>query len=84
VAFIGLAVAGLFVLRRRREPLDGAVATPGYPVIPFGYLLLTLIMLALLAAHSPREALLGSSITLIGLPVFEWLKRSTLRKTTPI
>ena len=84
VAFIGLAVAGLFVLRRRREPLNGAVETPGYPLTPFGYLLLTAIMLVLLAVHSPREALLGSSITLVGLPVFEWLKRNTLRKTAPI
>jgi APA family basic amino acid/polyamine antiporter len=84
VAFIGLAVAGLFVLRRRGEPLDGAVETPGYPVTPLGYLLLTIIMLALLAMHSPREALFGSSITLVGLPVFEWLKRSTLRKAASI
>jgi APA family basic amino acid/polyamine antiporter len=84
VAFIGLAVAGLFVLRRRREPLNGAVETPGYPLTPFGYLLLTAIMLVLLAVHSPREALLGSFITLVGLPVFEWLKRNTLRKTASI
>jgi basic amino acid/polyamine antiporter, APA family len=84
VAFIGLAVAGLFVLRRRRQPLGGAVATPGYPVTPLGFLLLTVIMLALLATHSPREALTGSLIALAGLPVFEWVKKITPRKTAAI
>ena len=84
VAFIGLAVAGLFVLRRRRQPLGGAVATPGYPVTPLGFLLLTVIMLALLATHSPREALTGSLIALAGLPVFEWVNKITPRKTAAI
>jgi basic amino acid/polyamine antiporter, APA family len=77
VAFIGLAVAGLFVLRRQGRPLGDAVATPGYPVTPFGYLLLTVIMLALLASHSPREALLGCAVALVGLPVFEWMRRTS-------
>ena len=84
VAFIGLAVAGLFVLRRRCQPLDGAVATPGYPVTPLGFLLLTVIMLAVLATHNPREALTGSLIALAGLPVFEWVKKITPRKTAAI
>jgi APA family basic amino acid/polyamine antiporter len=79
VAFIGLAVAGLFVLRRRQQPLEGAMATPGYPVTPFGFLLLTVVMLALLVVHSPREALLGSAVVLAGLPVFEWIKRTSVR-----
>ena len=79
VAFIGLAVAGLFVLRRRQQPLEGAMATPGYPVTPFGFLLLTVVMLALLVVHSPREALLGSAVVLAGLPVFEWMKRTSVR-----
>jgi APA family basic amino acid/polyamine antiporter len=79
---VGLAVAGGPVSVDRRR--NGAVEAPGYPLTPFGYLLLTAIMLVLLAVHSPREALLGSSITLVGLPVFEWLKRGTLRKSAPI
>ncbi len=79
VAFIGLAVAGLFVLRRRNQPFDGAMATPGYPFTPLGYLLLTVVMLILLAAHSPREALLGSSVVVAGLPVFEWMKKNMTR-----
>jgi len=84
VAFTGLAVAGLFVLRRRHQPLDGAMAAPGYPLTPLGYLLLTLIMLALLATHSPREALIGTLVSLAGLPVFEWIKKITPPKTAAV
>jgi APA family basic amino acid/polyamine antiporter len=76
VAFIGLTVAGLFVARRRNEPLGGAVATPGYPFTPLGFLALTVTMLALLAAHNSREALLGSAIVLAGWPVYEWMTRN--------
>jgi len=83
-AFIGLAVAGLFVLRRRREPLNEAVAAAGYPLTPLGYLLLTAITLVLLATHSPREALLGSLVTLAGLPVFEWMKKETARNAAAL
>jgi APA family basic amino acid/polyamine antiporter len=76
VAFIGLAVAGVFAVRTRHEPLEGAIATPGYPLTPLGFLALTLTMLVLLLLHSPREALLGSLVVLVGWPVYEWMKRS--------
>jgi APA family basic amino acid/polyamine antiporter len=76
VAFIGLAVAGVFRVRSRHEPLEGAIATPGYPLTPLGFLALTLTMLVLLLLHSPREALLGSLVVLVGWPVYEWMKRS--------
>ncbi|MGH9746473.1 MAG: APC family permease [Candidatus Acidiferrales bacterium] len=75
VVFIGLAVAGLFELRRRQQPIGAAVATPGYPFTPLGFLALTVTMLILLLAHNPREALLGSLVVLTGWPVYEWMTR---------
>lgn len=81
VAFIGLAVAGLFVLRRRQQPLEGAMATPGYPVTPLAFLLLSVVMLVLLALHSPRQALLGSAVVLAGVPVFQWMKDGMMQRS---
>jgi basic amino acid/polyamine antiporter, APA family len=75
VAFIGLAVAGLFVLRGRKQPLDGAVATPGYPLTAIAFLALIVTMLALLAAHSAREAMLGSVMVMTGFPAYWWMRK---------
>jgi hypothetical protein len=41
-------------------------------------------MLVLLATHSPREALIGSLVSLAGLPMFEWIKKVTPRKTAVV
>jgi APA family basic amino acid/polyamine antiporter len=71
VLFLGLTVAGLFVLRRRRQSPSVAVLTPGYPLTPLAFLALVLLMLILMAARSPLEALLGVAVVLAGLPVYQ-------------
>lgn len=77
VAFLGLAVAGLFIIRRRerktRESNDG-ILTPGYPATPLAFILLVLLLLALVAMRNPLQTLSGISIVLVGIPVFAALK----------
>ena len=74
VFFLGLTVAGLFILRNRQA--DESVAlTLGYPVTPLVFLLLVATMLFLVAARNPREAVLGVVVVLAGLPVYEILRR---------
>jgi APA family basic amino acid/polyamine antiporter len=68
VLFIALAVAGLFVLRRR-EP-GAPYLTPLYPLTPVVYLLLSAALLVLLAAGRPRQALSGMAVVALGLPVY--------------
>jgi APA family basic amino acid/polyamine antiporter len=72
VLFLGLTVAGLFVLRRRRQnPSVCNVLTPGYPLTPLVFLALVLLLLILMAGRSPLEALLGVAVVLAGLPVYQ-------------
>jgi len=68
VLFIALAVAGLFVLRRRAP--DAPYLTPLYPLPPVVYLLLSAALLVLLAAGRPRQALSGVAVVALGLPVY--------------
>jgi len=75
VFFLGLTVAGIFLLRNRRKAGESVVLTPGYPVTPLVFLLLVATMLVLVAARSPRGALLGVVVVLAGLPVYEILRR---------
>lgn len=75
VFFLGLTVFGIFLLRNRRKAGESVVLTPGYPVTPLVFLLLVATMLVLVAARSPRGALLGVVVVLAGLPVYEILRR---------
>jgi APA family basic amino acid/polyamine antiporter len=73
VVFLGLTVAGLFVLRRRSSAAP-PFATPGYPFTPVAFLATVLLLLLLLAVHTPREAALGSAVVLAGVPVYHMFK----------
>lgn len=69
VVFVGLTVAALIVLRRRRGN-DAPYRVPWYPLTPVVFLVLVAAMLLLLAAHSPRQAALGVGVVGLGIPVY--------------
>jgi APA family basic amino acid/polyamine antiporter len=75
IFFLGLTIAGLFMLRRRPVQSESAVLTPGYPITPMAFLVLVAAMLALLAVRSPREAALGCAVVLAGWPVYTWIAK---------
>jgi len=75
VFFLGLTVAGLFVLRPRQRAAESVILTPGYPVTPVVFLIVVALVLVLVGAHSPKEASLGVVVVLAGLPVYEILRR---------
>jgi APA family basic amino acid/polyamine antiporter len=68
VAFLGLTVAGLFVLSRRSGV--PAVATPLFPLLPAFFIACILVVLALLAAGRPVEAGLGVAAVALGWPIY--------------
>jgi APA family basic amino acid/polyamine antiporter len=75
VAFIGLTAASVFVLHRRssRPPSGAALNLPGYPFTPVLFLAFVIVLLGLLLANRPREALVGAGITMLGLPVYRFV-----------
>jgi APA family basic amino acid/polyamine antiporter len=71
VIFIGLTVAAVFMLRRRNS--ESGYLAPGYPVTPMIFLTLVVILLVLLAGNNPTEALLGTFVVALGLPVYQFV-----------
>jgi APA family basic amino acid/polyamine antiporter len=69
LVFIGMAVFGLFLLRRRSSAHTG-YSTPGYPFTPIVFLILLLVMLFLLAMGQPKQSFLGVGVVLLGVPVY--------------
>jgi APA family basic amino acid/polyamine antiporter len=77
IGFIGLAAAGLFVLRRRDKNMQNSavILTPGYPFTPIAFLLMIVILLVLIGARNPLQALFGTLVLATGLPVYELFQR---------
>lgn len=85
LAFVALAVAGLFVLRgRARSPVPADVACPGYPLTPASFVVLVLAVLLMVAVARPLQAFAGAGIVLLGIPVYRALKaRGALARPIP-
>lgn len=80
--FYALAVAGVFVLRRRRPDLPRPYRVWGYPVVPGLFLLASagLIMNALVT--DPRNTGFTLLIILAGVPVY-WVRERVMRHARP-
>jgi len=74
VLFSGVAVASLFVLRRR----DGASARPystwGYPVAPAIFVLASAVLVLNEIWIRPGPALAGLGVMAAGVPVYWWMR----------
>jgi APA family basic amino acid/polyamine antiporter len=82
VVFLALAGTGLFIARARARGSTPAFLTPAYPFPPIAFLLLVTLLLILLGAHSPREALFGTAVVLAGLPVYNIVRRNSDARVT--
>jgi basic amino acid/polyamine antiporter, APA family len=74
VFFLGLSVLGLAILRRRPDAPPASFRTPGYPLTMIVFLAMVLVLLVMLAAHSPRQAALGAAVVLLGLPLYQFVR----------
>ena len=78
VAFLGLTVAGLLVLRRRGGP-QPLVEAPFHPWCAVVFLASVGLVLALLLAGRPWQAVLGVAVVALGWPVHVLRTRHQLR-----
>jgi amino acid transporter len=76
--FYALAVAAVFVLRRRQPALPRPYRVWGYPFVPAVFLLASLFMVLNALVSDPRNTGITFAIILAGVPVF-WLRRRLTR-----
>jgi APA family basic amino acid/polyamine antiporter len=79
ILFLGITVAGLFVVRSRQQAEESVILTPLYPFTPVLFLFLVMLMLFLVGSSTPRGASLGVLVVLAGLPVYEVFRGRTAR-----
>lgn len=76
--FFGLAVAGLFVYRRRDARAGvtpSGFRAPGYPWLPALFVLAALYVVASSVGANPANAAVGTGLLLLGVPVYLFWKR---------
>ena len=76
LAFYGLCVAGVIILRLRRPDLPRSYRVPFFPLVPLAYLAGVAAILGTLLVYRPSYTWPGLALTLAGVPVYAWLKRN--------
>jgi amino acid transporter len=74
--FYALAVAAVFVLRRRRPDVPRPYRTWGYPLVPLVFLAATVFLLGNYALREPALFAINIAVVLSGVPVYVlWTRR---------
>ncbi|MCF8246137.1 MAG: amino acid permease [Saprospiraceae bacterium] len=74
IAFMGLAGAGIFVLRRKMASANRPVRAWGYPVVPAIFVLISAAFAVNTLLERPAQAIPGLILLLLGVAVFFFLK----------
>lgn len=73
--FFVMGVFGIFILRKRIPAENRKYTVPLYPIVPLVGILGGIYILYSTIISAPLNSLIGIGITLLGLPVFYYLKR---------
>lgn len=73
--FYGLAGASIFVFRRTQPDAPRPYRTPGYPIVPAVFVLVTAWLVINTLMASPVQSLIGLAMIAAGLPLYEYFAR---------
>jgi len=80
--YYGATTAGVFILRRKMPEAARPYKVWGYPVVPAVFILFCLSLIGNTIIARPREAAIGLTLILSGIPFFWWFtKRSKISET---
>ena len=78
VLFYVLTIFCIYILRVKKPDVERPYKAIGYPVLPAIYIVLGLSFCILLIIYKPYFTWPGLIITLIGIPLYYWNKRTTV------
>lgn len=76
IAFMGLAGAAIFVLRRKRKDMERPIRAWGYPAVPAIFILISAAFAVNTLLERPDQALPGLGLLGLGALVFWGIKRA--------
>ena len=75
VLFSGIAVAAVFVLRRRHPDAPRPFRAWGYPAAPAVFVVASAVMVGNEIWRNPQPAMAGLAIIALGVPFYLWMRR---------
>jgi APA family basic amino acid/polyamine antiporter len=72
--FYGAGAMGVFVLRSKMKDTPRPYKVFGYPFVPALFVIFCFILVIVSVYERPREAAIGLSLILTGLPVYVWTR----------
>ena len=76
-SFYGLAIAGLYRLRRTRPDLPRPYRVPGYPLVPAVFIMAVVYLIGSALVQDPLWTSVTFAIVLAGVPVYYVVFKST-------
>src|SRR5260370_31260952 len=76
VASYGLAVAGLFILRKKHPDMPRPYRCTGYPLVPALYCVVAALWALNTLVQRPTESLAGGVVVLLGVPGYIYWRRT--------
>lgn len=73
--FFALAATGVFILRRKRPSAERPYRTPGYPLTPLVFIIISIWFIGNTLLNRPEEAWAGIAFLALGVPVFLFWSR---------
>ncbi|KRQ87351.1 Serine/threonine exchanger SteT [Caloramator mitchellensis] len=74
--FFTMAVAGVFILRKKFKHLKRPYTVPLYPIVPIIGIAGGIFILFSTITASPSRALLGIGVTVIGAPIYMYIRKN--------
>ena len=75
--FYVLTIGALFILRRTRPDAERPYRAWGYPVLPFLYIVIAIVIMLVLILYQTQDTWPGLLIVLLGVPVYAiWSRKS--------
>lgn len=68
--FYAMVTGVVFVMRKKRPDAHRSYKTIGYPVVPFVFIVVAILLLINTVFESPKESLIGLGFILSGIPVY--------------
>ena len=80
----GAGAFGVFVLRKKMKDAERIYKVPGYPILPFIFVLFCVALVAVTIIENPRDSGIGLSLVLIGIPFYLfWRRKNKMLKIEP-
>jgi APA family basic amino acid/polyamine antiporter len=76
--YYGATTLGVFILRKKMPDAPRPYKVWGYPVVPAVFILFCLCLIVNTILTRPREAAIGLTLILLGIPFYWWFNRKSV------